>query len=226
MNICWKRWPNRAAVASTTLIDRPDRIPEIFRQELNELLTVVAREAFLSITIPSGVSVELIGDLPHERDGNHLRVFLGDLSAGEGRNLYACVLTPPDAPGTQVVLRAELSYANLDGQTESVSTEVAFSYTRETEVLLAPLYEALLQRASAVEMAAVTNCALKLERQGQYQQGQALLRQALAANASRMTAATAADYEAIAAQMERGLSEDQRKATHFANYQKRQARRG
>ena len=48
-------------------IERPDQIPDVFRRELGELLTVVAREAFLSITIPSGVAVELLGDLPHER---------------------------------------------------------------------------------------------------------------------------------------------------------------
>jgi Ca-activated chloride channel homolog len=38
-------------------IERPDHIPDVFRRELGELLTVVAREAFLSITIPSGVAV-------------------------------------------------------------------------------------------------------------------------------------------------------------------------
>ena len=64
-------------------IERPDQIPDVFRRELGELLTVVAREAFLSITIPSGFAVELLGDLPHERNGARLRIFLGDLCAGE-----------------------------------------------------------------------------------------------------------------------------------------------
>src|SRR4051812_2780199 len=60
-------------------IERPDHIPDVFRRELGELLTVVARETFLSIAIPSGVAVELLGDLPHERTGARLRIFLGDL---------------------------------------------------------------------------------------------------------------------------------------------------
>src|SRR5689334_5678907 len=142
-------------------IERPDQIPDVFRRELGELLTVVAREAFLSISIPSGVAIELLGDLPHERDHGRLRIFLGDLCAGERRALYIKVLTPPDASGTNVVLRAELGYADLDGRTASAAAEVSFSYVREAEVLLAPLYTALLQRSGEIELAAATARALK-----------------------------------------------------------------
>lgn len=205
-------------------IERPERIPEVFRGELGELLTVVAREAFLKITIPRGVAVELLGDLAHERDDDRLRIFLGDLCAGERRTLYTRVLTPPDAPGTSVVLRAELGYADIDGRTEVVAAELAFSYTREAEVLLAPFYEALLRRASEVELAAAAARALKLERQGQRQQAQALMRQSLAACAPSMPAPAAAPYAALADQIGQGLTEQQRKETHFAAYRRRQSR--
>ena len=205
-------------------IDRPEQIPEVFRRELGELLTVVAREAFLAITIPRGLSVELLGDLPHERSGDRLRIFLGDLFAGERRAIYARVLTPPDLPGTSVVLRAELGYADLDGRTATVSKELAFSYTREAEVLLAPLYEEILRRASEIELATATSRALKLERAGQRQQASAVMQQALASSAPHMPAPAAAQYSALAGQMEQGLSETQRKESHFAAYRKRQSR--
>ncbi len=205
-------------------IERPDHIPDVFRRELGELLTVVAREAFLSITIPSGVAVELLGDLPHERTGERLRIFLGDLCAGERRALYTRVLTPPDAPGTSVVLRGELGYADLDGRTTIVAAEISFSYTREAEVLLAPLHEAILQRSGEVELAAATAQALRLERSGQRQQAQALMKQSLAAHMPYMPAPAAAAYQALAGQIEHGLSEEQRKETHFATYRKRQSR--
>ena len=205
-------------------IAQPTQIPEVFRRELGQLLTVVAREAFLSIAIPSGVAIEVLGDLPHERAGDRLRIFLGDLRARERRALYTRVLTPPDAPGTSVVIRGELGYADLDGGTEAVAAEIAFSYVREAEVLLAPLYEALLQRASEVELAAAAQQALKLERQGQRAQAQALLRQAVAASAPYMAAPALAAYNVLADQIEQGLSEAQRKETHFAAYKTRQAR--
>jgi len=205
-------------------IERPNQIPDVFRRELGELLTVVAREVFLSIAIPSGVAVELLGDLPHERTGARLRIFLGDLCAGERRALYTRVLTPPDAPGASVVLRGELGYADLDGRTARVAAEISFSYTREVEVRLAPLHEAILQRSGEVELAAATAQALKLERSGQRQQAQAVMQQSLAAHMPYMPAPAAAAFQALAGQIEHGLSEEQRKETHYAAYRKRQSR--
>jgi Ca-activated chloride channel family protein len=205
-------------------IGRPEQIPEVFRRELGELLTVIARESFLSITIPRGVAIELLGDLAHERVGERLRVFLGDLCAGERRVLYTRALTPPDAPGASVVLHGELGYADLDGRTATVSAELAFTYAREAEVLLAPLYQALLGRASEIEMASAAARALKLERAGQREQAQGLMRQSLAAAAPYMPAPAAAAYDALSQQMAQGLSEEQRKETHFAAYRKRQSR--
>lgn len=205
-------------------IERPDQIPDVFRRELGELLTVVAREVFLSIVIPRGVSLELLGDLPHERAGDRLRVFLGDVCASERRLFYTRALTPPDAPGTSVVVRGELGYAGLDGRTETVTAELAFSYAREVEVLRLPAHDQLLRRASEVEMASAATHALKLERAGQRTQAQALVHQALAANAPYMPAPQAAAYTDLANQMEQGLTEDQRKRTHFAAYKTRQSR--
>jgi Ca-activated chloride channel homolog len=205
-------------------IERPDQIPEVFRRELGELLTVVAREVFLNIAIPRGVGLELLGDLAHERAGERLRVFLGDLCASERRVLYTRALTPPDAPGTSVVLRGELGYADLDGRTATVTAELAFSYAREAEVRLIPIHKELLGRASEVEVASAAKHALKLERAGQRAQAQAVMQQSLAAAAPYMAAPAAAAYNTLTEQMGEGLSEQQRKETHFAAYRKRQSR--
>lgn len=206
-------------------IERPEQIPDVFKRELGELLTVVAREAFLSIDVPNGLSVEVLGDLPHERDGKRLRIFLGELCAGERRALYTRALIPPDGPGTTVVLRGELGYANLAAATEVVSAEVAFSYAREAEAILAPVYKELLSRAGEVEMAAATARALKLERAGQFHQAQAIMQQTLAATTSYMPAPAVAAYNSLAGQLAKGLSENARKETHFAAYKTRQSRR-
>jgi hypothetical protein len=134
------------------------------------------------------------------------------------------VLAPPDAPGTSIVLRGELGYADLDGRTATVAAEISFSYTREAEVLLAPLHAVILQRSGEVELAAATARALKLERNGQRQQAQAVMQQSLAAHMPYMPAPAAAAFQALAGQIEHGLSEEQRKETHFAAYRKRQSR--
>ncbi|HEU5011860.1 MAG TPA: VWA domain-containing protein [Roseiflexaceae bacterium] len=205
-------------------IERPDQIPAMFRQELGELLTVAAREAFLNIAIPKGVAVELLGNLPHERDSQRLRVFFGDLCAGEQRRLYTRALTPPDMPGTSVVVRGELGYADLDGNTEVVSAEITFSYEREAAVLRVPVNKDVLQRASEIEMAAAASEALRLERAGRRQEAQGLMQHTLAAAAPYMSAAAAANYDELQARMAQGLSEGERKQAHFKAYKLRNTR--
>lgn len=205
-------------------IERPEQITDVFRRELGELLTVVAREVFLNINIPRGVAVELLGDLPHEQQNEKLRIFLGDLCSGEKRLFYTRILTPPDAAGTSIVLRGELGYADLDGRTAIVSAEIAFSYVREAEVRLMPVNEPVLQRSSEVELAAAATRALKLEREGQRQQAQAVLNQTLAATAAYAPAPAAAAYADLSRQMEQGLAEEQRKEVQFSSYKKRQSR--
>ncbi len=205
-------------------IERPEQIPDVFRQELGELLTVVGREAFLTIDVPRGVAVEVLGDLPHERQGEQLRIFLGDLAAGERRAIYTRVLTPPDAPGTSVVLRGELGYADLDGRAISVEAQLALTYAREAEVLLAPIYKELLARASEVELATAAARALRLERAGQREEARSTLVQALAAAAVYTPAQVTASYSELAGRMEQGLSEADRKQAQFASYKTRQSR--
>jgi Ca-activated chloride channel family protein len=205
-------------------IERPQQIPEVFRTELSELLAVVAREAVLQISVPRGVAVEVLGDLPHEREGERLRVFLGDMAAGEVRRIYTRVLTPPDAPGTSVVLHGAVEFADLEGRADKAATEIGFSYVREAEALLAPIIADILTRASEVELATAAARALALERTGQREQAHAALRYALAAHASYAPAPAAAVYDELAARMQHGLSEADRKQTQFAAYKKRQNR--
>jgi Ca-activated chloride channel family protein len=205
-------------------IERPDQIPDVFRRELGELLSIVAHEALLRIEIPRGVAIELLGDLPHEREQDRLRIYLGDLHAGSERTLYSRVLTPPDAPGTGLAIRAELGYADLDGKAASTSAEILFSYAREAEVRLLPANTGVLQRAGEVELAAAATRALKLERAGRQKDAQAVLHHTLAAAAPFVTAQTAAAYQSLSGNIADGLSEEQRKQAQFDAYKKRNSR--
>lgn len=205
-------------------IERPQQIPNVFRQELGELLTIVAREAFLSIPVPSGARIDLLGDLPHERTATGLRVFLGEVGAGERRLFYTRVLTPLGTPGSKLVIRGELGYATLDGRTEVVQAEANFTYAWEQEIQRIAVNSELLSRVSEVELAAATTRALQLEREGQRAEAQAVMQRSIAANAPYMPAPAAAAANALTDQMAGGLSEEQRKSNHFAAYRKRQSR--
>jgi hypothetical protein len=122
------------------------------------------------------------------------------------------------------VLRGELGYADLDGRTAVVGAELAFSYVREAEVLLAPVYHELLARAGEVELATAAARALKLEREGQRQAAQAAMQQAVAATAAYAPAPAALAYADLASRIGEGLSEAARKKEQFETYKKRQSR--
>lgn len=205
-------------------IERPERIPEVFRNELGELLTTIARETCLNLAIPRGLALELLGDLAHERTSDRLRIFLGDICTGERRTFYVRVLTPPDTVGTTIVLHGELGYANLSGHIERATAESTLTYAHESDIILVPLNEDILRRASEVELATAAARALKLEREGQRTQAQAVMQQTLAATAAHLPPAAAAPYNALAEQIDQGLTEQQRKETHFTAYRKRQSR--
>ncbi len=203
-------------------IERPGQIPEFFRNELGELLTVVAREAVLRVAIPHGVSLEALGDVPHEQEAGALRIFVGDMCAKEQRTLYTRLLLPPGKAGATMKLGGELGYADLDNQPETVADEVVFSYGSDAEVQRAPLNEAVLQRVSEIELATASTRALQLERSGKRREAAAMMKQSLAANIAHAPAAMAAEYEQLSDRMEEGLDEQTRKVSHYAAYQKRQ----
>ncbi len=205
-------------------IERPQQIPEVFRQELGELLTIVAREAFVTVETPAGVRLELLGDLPHEQTGTKLRVLLGDLGGGETRRIYTRALLPAGTLGTQLAIRGELGYAPLSGGTATASAVSTLLYAADGDVQRQPADAALLARASEVELAAATARALKLERAGQRSAAQTLMNQTLAAQAPHMPAPAAAAYQNLTDQMGQGLSEELRKSNHFAAYKKRNSR--
>jgi Ca-activated chloride channel family protein len=206
-------------------IERPDQIPQMFQRELGELLTVIAREAVLTLPIVPGVGIELLGDIPHERDGERLRIYLGDLFAGEERRLYTRVLTPPDALGTVLTIRGILGYADIDGRAQEETVVVRLTYQREAEVRLLPVNTQILQRAGEVELAAAASKAIKLEREGLRSQAQSLMAQTLAATQGVVAAPAAALYGKLATDLNSGLTETRRKQEQFQAYQKRHSRK-
>src|SRR3712207_4043418 len=151
-------------------------------------------------------------------------LFRSDVSAGEERAIYTRVLLPPDAVGTAVVLRAELHYAGGDGRSITTAVDQWFSYAREAEVLRMPVRDDLLRRSSAVEMAAATARALKLERRGDRVQAQTLLVHALAANRPYLDQPESDSYTGIAGRIAQGLGDDERKQHHFIAYRRRHGR--
>ena len=122
-----------ASDANYYYVQDTEKLPEIFSQELGELLTVAAREIRIEITCPDGVQpLGLIGrgeKFEHQKASVNLSQF----TLGQGRYLFMrCRVTRPEPE----VARVKVSYTDeLDnGSQQSTSGVVKIRYTDDQTV--------------------------------------------------------------------------------------------
>jgi Ca-activated chloride channel family protein len=100
-----------------------DEIASVFRKELLRMQTLVAREMNLTITLGPGVE---LGAAPWLAAGGRSRVIpLGDLAAGEVRDVIVPLEVPGHAPGLTVeLLDADLQF--MHAMSAAIETRSAF----------------------------------------------------------------------------------------------------
>lgn len=200
-------------------IDTPKRIPEFFKTELGDLLQVVARECVLSIEIPEGTAIEVLGNISHETSGRVHRIFNGDLVSREERTVYTKVLTPPKTTGDAVEIRATLRYATPDGRSAETHQAIAFRYAVEFDVKSQADKIEVRERSGAVTLAAVATEALKLNKAGKRKEAASLMKQAV--QAAPAAPAVQAEYDALSGQLEQEMDELTRKGANAKFYEER-----
>jgi Ca-activated chloride channel homolog len=82
-------------------IDQADRMPGIFQQELDGLLSVVAQNTRLSLQLPPGLAVEQVYGAEHTVQGDALVFAMNDLRSGEERQVV--LVLKPRAPLQQAI---------------------------------------------------------------------------------------------------------------------------
>lgn len=91
----------------------PDDLVPSFRQELGELLELVARDVTVEVRVP-GAAVELLNDYGSESLSDGVRVRLGELAARERKALVLKVTTRPAEVGAELPIEAVLMYREPD----------------------------------------------------------------------------------------------------------------
>ncbi|MCW3100439.1 MAG: von Willebrand factor, type [Chthonomonadaceae bacterium] len=147
-------------------IESPNQIPTLFRQELGELMTVVARRAQLEVAIPKGTALTLLGEIPHAAADGSLRIPLGDLFAGEKRVFYFEALTPTASQAAEQIFPFDLLWSDAEGVPTEVTQAARFAYAAEAEVKALPADTELRARAVLIRAAAAERTALKLADEG------------------------------------------------------------
>ena len=207
-------------------IAHPHAIPSIFVQELRELAAVTAQAVEVTLEIPAQVDAKVLGSWRSEQNGQTLRLWLGDIPAGQRREVYLRLLIPPQGATAQAELpiTAQVSARGEQGEALAASAQVTFKYAPRLQVAAAPLGQDVIQRFSKVEMADAVTEALKLERAGQREQASQLIGQNLAAAAPYLPKQDQTEFTMLSDSMLNGLDEKARKTRHQQAYATKQRR--
>ncbi len=176
------------------------------------------------LEIPAQVDAKVLGSWRSEQSGQSLRLWLGDLPAGQKREVYVRLLVPPQTSQPELVVRAQVSGRGEQGEPLAASAQITFQYAARQQVAAAPLRQEVMQRFSQVEMADAANEALKLERAGQREEASRMIGQSLAAAAPYLPKEDQGQYQQLSELMQLGLDESTRKTTHQQSYARKQRR--
>lgn len=107
-------------------VESPKQLASIFERELHDLRYIVAQNARIELSLGSGVQlVDVIGS-ECGRDDGRIVISLGDLSAGDRREMTV-ELTVPEGTGTLRVARGELRSDQGAVSDGGFATEIRYS---------------------------------------------------------------------------------------------------
>lgn len=113
-------------------INRPELIPEIFRKELERLMTVIARDLKLEFQFARWVQVRQVfgGEANHR--GRTTEVQLVDLERGHRLTPLLELEFPHHPPGVYRIARLRLTYEDgITNRTETLQQEVVMEFTTD-----------------------------------------------------------------------------------------------
>ena len=226
-------------------IERAAQIPDFFAGELGELLTVYAEGATVTLTLPNGLSAQLLNDYPVTRasgewpapfdsDAGALGMEIGNLSAGEEKVLLFALTGAPAMPGTALPIAASLDYRlSANGQVvKADDARLALRYASPAEVAVAPVAADVIELAGRLQAARAKQEAWEHNRAGRYAAAQATLRTTSASFAAPAMAAAApalaeqaAELDRLAEQAAHGWDSQTSKQTLYSSDLVRRSRR-
>jgi Ca-activated chloride channel family protein len=152
-----------------------DAVARVFDDELTRMQTAVA--ANLTLTVRPGPGV-VLGDAPWlTAVGGDRQAFLGDLAAGETRDVFVPVAVPAHADGATIeVLDADLSLVDVaTGQAERRHDFVGVKASRDDHAIAAAVVIDLAAGKARADAAGVILQAIGLARQGLIDRAEQLL---------------------------------------------------
>lgn len=202
----------------------PHEIPTIFMREFKELTAVTARDVQVELTLPEHTAVEVLGGWRHTLEGRKLQLHIGGLPGGREQEIYLKLLLPPSDTRKNLTVNAAATGMGIDNQDLSDETRLTFQYADAEEIARAPLAQDVLERYARVDMSEQTTAALKLERMGERDKARKKIQMSLQENRANMSPDQVKYFEEMAARMEHGMVERDRKTSQYNAYNTKRQR--
>lgn len=152
-------------------------IERYFSNELSELFTVTYRDVQLHIRIPAHMTVEVIGQLPHNVTPDGITITIGAMVSREQRNIF--IRLTPLAPGETSLLTvaATLQGRRNDETLAQVNCTTDITVAHPTAAAHTPIDGAVEYEAVLVDIAHVRSEAQRLNRTGRMSEASAYVLQ-------------------------------------------------
>lgn len=205
-------------------IEHPHSLTSMFEKEFIELSTITAVNVQVEISYPTGISAQLLGGWRSEQQKSAIKLWLGDISHSQTRQVYIKLLTPPAQKKKSISFKMKVTFLGESGEEYMTENKTELRYVGEEELTRSPQSLPLMQRFSEVEMSEKVTEALKLERAGQREKARSLISTSLMAAAPYVSPELADEYTTLSDRMQHGLQESDRKTVHQTNYNRKQRR--
>ncbi|MBP6962771.1 MAG: VWA domain-containing protein [Armatimonadetes bacterium] len=119
-------------------ISRPDLIPEVFRRELESLMTIIARDMKLRLNLSRWVQLRQVYGRKPSFSGRSAEVPLVDMERGSAMSVLCEMEFAPRPAGTYRVAKAELFYEDTSsGRSETIAADIEFDFTSDRALVQA-----------------------------------------------------------------------------------------
>lgn len=158
-------------------IEQSVDIDKYFSDELQELFAISLRNVTITMPIPAGFTVEVVGQLPHQRTASQLIIEVGAMVTREQRNVYLRLIPEPDAALGVRHITASMSGVDSTDQAVTTTCDVDIHIAPADVVARYPVDTALEQEAMLIDLAVVRSEANRFKREHRYDEASSYVRQ-------------------------------------------------
>lgn len=163
-----------AGGGNSYFIERNVQIVDYLTSELGEALEVVARDAAVELILPAAVQAEPLHDFKHTREGDAMRIQLGDLVSGQELSLVLWLDFPAGASGDR--LAVDFCLSDRERVLDSPPCSVAWVFAGAQANHQQPRNTEVDRAVAQIYAARARKEALELNRRGQFEEARAVLR--------------------------------------------------